>query len=277
MATYYDILGVAPTASADEIKSAFRREIARYHPDKVQHLGQEFQEIAADKAAGLTQAYKTLSDESARVDYDAQLETGVVPPSPERPEPASQTEEPPARPEPTERPASEGASHREPKPSSGRGSMFSKDRAGASDLVRKAAVMRFRQAVHQAFGQCEEAPVQGFDVACAPPKEGFFSRTIPPRILGWFVAQVDAEAVREIWAMASRAKKDDQRAVCVFVMGPAVAPAGELGRAIAEQRRKPTPAGKLVVVSVNTRTWSAHIPNDAPPAVKALLSRLQSG
>ena len=113
MATYYDILGVAPTASADEIKSAFRREIARYHPDKVQHLGQEFQEIAADKAAGLTQAYKTLSDESARVDYDAQLETGVVPPSPERPEPASQTEEPPARPEPTERPASEGASRRE--------------------------------------------------------------------------------------------------------------------------------------------------------------------
>ena len=277
MATYYDILGVAQTASAEEIKGAFRREIARYHPDKVQHLGQEFQEIAADKAAGLTQAYKTLSDESARVDYDAQLEAGVVPPSPERPELASQTKEAPARPEPREQPASEGASRPEPKPSSGRGSMFSKDRAGAIDLVRKAAVMRFRQAAHQAFGQCEEAPEQGFDVSCAPPKGGFFSRAIPPRILGWFVAQVDAAAVRESWAMASRAKKDDQRAVCVFVMGPAVAPAGELGKAIAEQRRKPAPAGKPVVVPVNTRTWSAHIPNDAPPAVKALLSRLQSG
>ena len=34
-------------APADEIKKAFRREIARYHPDKVQHLGQEFQEMAA--------------------------------------------------------------------------------------------------------------------------------------------------------------------------------------------------------------------------------------
>ncbi len=172
MATYYDILGVAQTASAEEIKGAFRREIARYHPDKVQHLGQEFQEIAADKAAGLTQAYKTLSDESARVDYDAQLEAGVVPPSPERPELASQTKEAPARPEPREQPASEGASRPEPKPSSGRGSMFSKDRAGAIDLVRKAAVMRFRQAAHQAFGQCEEAPEQGFDVSCAPPKGG---------------------------------------------------------------------------------------------------------
>ena len=36
----------ARDAPADEIKKAFRREIARYHPDKVQHLGQEFQEMA---------------------------------------------------------------------------------------------------------------------------------------------------------------------------------------------------------------------------------------
>ena len=33
-----------------------RREIARYHPDKVQHLGPEFQEIAATRAAELTEA-----------------------------------------------------------------------------------------------------------------------------------------------------------------------------------------------------------------------------
>ncbi len=279
MPNYYDMLSVAPTASADEIKRAFRREIARYHPDKVQHLGQEFQGIAADKATELTRAYQTLGNESSRADYDAQLKAEVVPPSDQgRPEPASQTEQASARPEPTERPASEDASRPEPKPSSRRGSLFSQDRAGASDLVRKAAVLRFRQAANQEFGQCEEAPVRGFDVSCAPPKGGgFFSRTLPPRILGWFVAQVDAAAVHESWAMASRAKRVDQRDLCVFVMGPAVAPAGELGKVIAEQRRKPTPAGKLVVVPVNTRTWSAHVPNDAPPAVKALLSRLQSG
>ena len=35
-------------ASADEIKRAFRQQIARYHPDKVQHLGKEFQALAAD-------------------------------------------------------------------------------------------------------------------------------------------------------------------------------------------------------------------------------------
>ena len=64
--TYYELLDVPPTASADEIKRAFRREIAKYHPDKVQHLGEEFQEIAATKAAELTRAYKTLTDSGAR-------------------------------------------------------------------------------------------------------------------------------------------------------------------------------------------------------------------
>ena len=55
MKTYYELLSVAPGVSADEIKSAFRREIARYHPDKVQHLGTEFQEIAAVRASELTE------------------------------------------------------------------------------------------------------------------------------------------------------------------------------------------------------------------------------
>jgi hypothetical protein len=273
------MLDIAPTASADEIKHAFRREIAKYHPDKVQHLGHEFQEIAAVKAADLTQAYKTLSDESLRGDYDAQLKAGVTPPLGRgRPAPSPQAQNAPARPETTERPADGGAAAAEPEPSSGRATPFSQDRVGASDLVRKAAAMRFRQAVHQEFGQCEEAPIQGFDVVCVPPKGGFFSRSVPPRILGRFVAQVDAASVQESWAMASRTKRDDQRDLCVFIMGPAVAQAGELGRAIAEQRRKPMPAGgKLIMVPVNTRTWSAHIPNDAPPVVKALLTRLQSG
>ena len=44
---YYELLEIEPTASADEVKRAFRQQIARYHPDKVQHLGKEFQEMAA--------------------------------------------------------------------------------------------------------------------------------------------------------------------------------------------------------------------------------------
>jgi DnaJ like chaperone protein len=267
------MLDVGPTASADEIKRAFRREIAKYHPDKVQHLGNEFQQIAAVKAAELTQAYKTLSDESLRADYDAQLKARAAesvratepprrPPDPQ----AEQAEWPPQR---RQQAASAGAAGGRP---SGR------ERAAATDLVRKAAVQRFRHALQQEFGQCEEAPIPGFDVMCAPPKGGFLSRTVPPRLLARVVDLVDAGAVQESWAMATRLRKDDQREACLFVMGPTVAPAGELGRAINEQRRKPLPAGlKLTVVPVNTRTWAAHIPTDAPAQVKTFLARLASG
>jgi hypothetical protein len=72
-------------------------------------------------------------------------------------------------------------------------------------------------------------------------------------------------------------KHDRQRDLVVFLMGPTVAPAGELAAGIADQRRRPMPAGgKLVMVPVNTRNWAAHVPADAPPVVKSLVSRLKS-
>jgi DnaJ-domain-containing protein 1 len=50
-----------PNAPADEVKRAFRTQIARHRPDKVQHLGKEFQSMAADRAAELTEAYRILA------------------------------------------------------------------------------------------------------------------------------------------------------------------------------------------------------------------------
>ena len=83
MKSYYELLSVAPGVSADEIKKAFRREIARYHPDKVQHLGTEFQEIAAVRASELTEAYRILMDEEARRKYDESLtDEGPAAPAP---------------------------------------------------------------------------------------------------------------------------------------------------------------------------------------------------
>jgi hypothetical protein len=272
--SYYEMLNVGPTASADEIKRAFRREIAKYHPDKVQHLGREFQEIAAVRAAELTQAYKTLSDESLRADYDLHVQAvraemmraDSAPAPPDPAPPAERVERFSERRPPTDAGAA------------GRPSTATRDRSGASDLVRKAAVQRFRNAVQQEFGECEEPPIAGFDVMCAPPKGGFLSRTVPPRLLARVVDQVDYASVQESWGLAVRLRKDDQREACLFLMGPSVAPAGELGRAINEQRRKPMPLGlKLVVVPVNTRTWSAHVPTDAPAQVKQFLARLASG
>ena len=286
--SYYDLLGVPAAAPVDEIKRAFRREIAKYHPDKVQHLGTEFQEIAAIKAADLTQAYKTLCDEGLRAEYDAGLAGGPgsgirdpgsggrAPGSGVR-APGSGRWDPPAPPPP---PAPQ-STRETPRPApaeerSASGTTFATDRAGASDLVRRAAVARFRQALDAEFGHCDATTVQGFDIACAPQKGRFWSK-LPPRILARVVGHVDAAAVSDSWATAVRAKRDDQREVCLFLMGPTVAPPGELARAIADERRRPTPAGpKLILVPVNTRSWAAHIPNDAPPVVKALVGRLKS-
>ena len=40
------VLGLAPSASATEIKQAYRELMQQYHPDKVAHLGPEFRPIA---------------------------------------------------------------------------------------------------------------------------------------------------------------------------------------------------------------------------------------
>jgi hypothetical protein len=56
----FKILGVEPGASPREIKAAYRRAVAKYHPDKVTHLGKEFQELAHRKLLAIQGAYEAL-------------------------------------------------------------------------------------------------------------------------------------------------------------------------------------------------------------------------
>ena len=51
---------VSRSASPDEIKSAYRRLAAKYHPDKVVHLGEEFRELAEQRFKKIQQAYREL-------------------------------------------------------------------------------------------------------------------------------------------------------------------------------------------------------------------------
>lgn len=62
---YYEVLGVSKTASADEIKKAYRKKAVQYHPDK--NPGDKEAEERFKEAA---EAYDVLSDTQKRQRYD---------------------------------------------------------------------------------------------------------------------------------------------------------------------------------------------------------------
>lgn len=62
---YYEVLGVARTASADEIKQAYRKLARKYHPDV-----NPSDKTAEEKFKELNEAYEVLSDSEKRKRYD---------------------------------------------------------------------------------------------------------------------------------------------------------------------------------------------------------------
>ena len=72
MADYYDILEVSRTATADEIKKAYRKKALQFHPDKNPgnaEAEKHFKEVS--------EAYEVLSDEKKRQIYDRHGKAGL--------------------------------------------------------------------------------------------------------------------------------------------------------------------------------------------------------
>lgn len=65
MSNYYEILGVPKTATADEIKKAYRTLAFKYHPDRNQGNAE-----AEEKFKQISAAYDVLGDETKRRNYD---------------------------------------------------------------------------------------------------------------------------------------------------------------------------------------------------------------
>lgn len=61
----YKALGLTPTATSSEIKSAYRRAALKYHPDKAPGKAEEFHRIST--------AYEILGDDDKKAQYDAEI------------------------------------------------------------------------------------------------------------------------------------------------------------------------------------------------------------
>src|SRR6476620_3346989 len=71
---YYEILGVAKTASGEEIKRSYRRLAMKYHPDR---NNGDARADAETKFKECAEAYEVLSDETKRQRYDQYGHAGV--------------------------------------------------------------------------------------------------------------------------------------------------------------------------------------------------------
>ncbi|HEY6238998.1 MAG TPA: J domain-containing protein [Thermoplasmata archaeon] len=64
---YYEVLGIPRSASADEVKSAYRKLARQYHPD----LNKENTKVAEERFKEVSEAYEVLAEEEKRKRYDA--------------------------------------------------------------------------------------------------------------------------------------------------------------------------------------------------------------
>ena len=56
----YKALEIEPSATEEEIKKAYRRMAMKYHPDKVNDLGEEIKKSATEKFRSLNEAYENI-------------------------------------------------------------------------------------------------------------------------------------------------------------------------------------------------------------------------
>lgn len=77
METYYSLLGASLNASPGEIKRSYLRLAQKHHPDL--YLDPKEKIKANEKFSKITEAYRVLSDDKLKEEYDKSLETGIKP------------------------------------------------------------------------------------------------------------------------------------------------------------------------------------------------------
>ena len=75
--SFYDLLGVTPKATPEELKRAYKRMSLLMHPDKLAQKGQTVTPADRDRFTRMRHAYEVLSDPRRRETYDAIGERGM--------------------------------------------------------------------------------------------------------------------------------------------------------------------------------------------------------
>lgn len=65
----YKVLGVSPSATDEEIKSAYRQLAKKYHPDR--YRGHDLQDLAGEKLKQINEAYDTIQKERQSGHYSS--------------------------------------------------------------------------------------------------------------------------------------------------------------------------------------------------------------
>ncbi|KLO20566.1 DnaJ-domain-containing protein, partial [Schizopora paradoxa] len=68
---YYDILSVSPDATDDDIRTAYKRESLRSHPDRLANATPQEKKRATERFQALADAYYVLRDPTRRKEYDS--------------------------------------------------------------------------------------------------------------------------------------------------------------------------------------------------------------
>ena len=68
--TYYELLGISRDATLEEIKRAYRQQIAQYHPDYYSNASAQEQAYASERTQYINEAYNILTDMKKRAMYN---------------------------------------------------------------------------------------------------------------------------------------------------------------------------------------------------------------
>jgi formylglycine-generating enzyme required for sulfatase activity len=68
---YYEILDILPTATDEQVRTAYRILVQLHHPDRLQQMGPSVRQYAEERLKKINEAYAVLGDPDRRAQYDA--------------------------------------------------------------------------------------------------------------------------------------------------------------------------------------------------------------